>query len=186
MLLTTDWTSLNKSDVNIAFSELQHRIEHCINIVASLIQVIIPNHKIWREPWITKGLSKSMDKCALLYKNTLKHNTTQECIDKYKSYQNCLKKIKGKAKVNYFVQCCYALNLNMKQLWQLINNVIRKTSEKMNILEYLTVENIEYYGARDIANHFRKYYSELGDKLANIISTSKVSYQHYWKKMKIN
>ena len=56
----------------------------------------------------------------------------------------------------------------------------------MTKLEYITVDNIVYYGAREIANHFRKYYSELGAKLANTISNSKTSYQHYLEIIKIN
>ena len=103
--------------------------------MAPIKHVTISNHKIWREPWITKSLSKSMDKCAQLYKQTIKHSSNQKCIDKYKSYQNCLTKIKCKAKINYYFQHCYTLKSNMRKLWQLINNVIQKTIDKMTILD---------------------------------------------------
>ena len=94
LLLMTDWSNLHKSDVNIDFSELQNRIDNCINAVTPVKHVTISNHNIWREPWITKGLSKFMDKCAQLYKLSIKNISSQICIDKYKSYRNCLTKIK--------------------------------------------------------------------------------------------
>ena len=50
LLLTTDWTTLHKDNVNIAFSEFQNRVENCIDIIAPIKRVIIPNHKIWNEP----------------------------------------------------------------------------------------------------------------------------------------
>ena len=87
LLLMTDWSNLHKSDVNIAFSELQNRIDNCINAVASVKHVTISNHNIWREPWITKGLSKFMDKCAQLYKLSIKNNSSQICTAKYKPYR---------------------------------------------------------------------------------------------------
>ena len=49
LLLMTDWSNLHKLDVNIAFSELQNRIDNCINAVAPVKHVTISNHKIWRE-----------------------------------------------------------------------------------------------------------------------------------------
>ena len=81
MLLLTDWTTLHQTDVNIAFQEFQNRIESCLDTVAPLKQVIIPEHKIWREPWITKCLSNSMDKCIYLYKKTIKHNSTEKQVE---------------------------------------------------------------------------------------------------------
>ena len=68
LLLSTDWSTLNTTDINKSFTELQNRIDYCMNAITPLKTVTIPSHKAWREPWITKGLSKSMNKCTLLYK----------------------------------------------------------------------------------------------------------------------
>ena len=40
--------------------------------VAPPKNVKILGHKIWHDPWITKGISKSMNKCLKLYKTLLK------------------------------------------------------------------------------------------------------------------
>ena len=85
MLQSIDWNTLNKTDVNIAFRELQTKIENCLDIVALLKQCIIPEHKIWKAPWITKGLSNSMNKCNTLYKTYLKSNSTNRDEENYKN-----------------------------------------------------------------------------------------------------
>ena len=100
MLLTTNWLTLSQTDVNLAFHEFQNKIEACLDIVAPLQHSIIPEHKVWREPWITKGLSNSMDKCTSLYKMSLKHNSTKIQEEKYKTYRNCLTKLNAQQRLN--------------------------------------------------------------------------------------
>lgn len=148
--------------------------------------VKIPNHKIWRELWLTKGLSKSIYKCGQLYKTVIKNNSTQESIEKYKTYRNCLTQIKCKARATYYVQHCYALKSSIKKLWQLINNVIKHTHDKMSIIDHKTVNNIKYHEAKDVANQFGKFYSKIGAQLANTIKTTDHDYKYYLKKITPN
>ena len=54
-------------------------------------------------------------------------------------------KLKRNAKVNYYVNKCYSLKTNVKKLWQLINSIIKRTNDKTNLIDHITVNNIEYY-----------------------------------------
>ena len=168
MLFVIDWTTLHQSNVNLAFNQLQTIIE-CMDKIAPVKHVTIPSHKIWKEPWITKGLSKSMNTCTQLYKDTLKNNTPLEIRNKYKSYRNCLTKLKRNAKVNHYVNKCYSLESNVKKLWQLINSIIKRTNDKTNLIDHITVNNIEYYESKEVSNHFGKFYSKLGENVINSI-----------------
>ena len=102
----------------------------------------IPNHIIWLEQWITKGISKSMSKCVHLYKQSIKINALPDKEKKYKLYRNCLIKIKRKAKVDYYTKQCYALKSDTKKLWQLINRIINKSNDKSSVINYITVDKI--------------------------------------------
>ena len=76
-----DWTTLHQSNVNLAFNQLQTKIEECKDKISPVKHVTIPGHKIWKGPWITKGLSNSMNKCTqLYYKNTFKKMHHWTCI----------------------------------------------------------------------------------------------------------
>ena len=186
LLLQTDWSTLSTQDVNKSFSELQDRIEECMNAIAPLKTIKIPMHKAWHEPWITKGISNSMKHCTRLYKNSLKKDAIYENVSQYKNYRNCLTKIKRKAQTNYYINRCYALKSNMKKLWQLINNIIRQSNDKTSIIEYITVDNINYHDAKEISNQFGKYYSKLGEKLSQKLQTKNISITNYLEKIKTN
>ena len=185
MLQSIDWNTLNKTDVNIAFRELQTTIENCLDIVAPLKHCIIPEHKIWKAPWITKGLSNSMNKCNTLYKTYLKSNSTNRDEEKYKKYRNNLTKIKRNARVKYYTQQCYTLKSNMSKLWQLINDVIKKTNDKTGVIDYITIDNIKYYDTNIVSNRFASFYSKLGENLTKSIK-SKHSTSYYLKKISTN
>ena len=157
-----DWSTLHHSDVDVAFNQFQLKIEESMDKIAPYKHITIPNHKVWKEPWITKGLSNSMNKCTQLYKKTLIKNAPQQTYNRYKIYRNCLTKIKHNAKVSYYIQKCYSLKSNVKKLWQLINNIIKKTNDKTTLIDYITVNGIECYDPKEISNHFGKFYLKLG------------------------
>ena len=186
LLFSTDWTTLKNQDVNKSFSRLQTRIEECMNAVAPLKTMRIPMHKAWREPWVTKGISNSMNHCNHLYKKSLHNNAKHDAENRYKIYRNCLTKIKRIAKTNYYKERCYALKSNTKRLWQLINNIINKNNDKTTIIDHITVGNIRYYDAKDISDQFGIYYSELGGKLSKKLHGSEKAIKEYLTKIKPN
>ena len=141
-LLSMDWSQLNNSNVNTALEEFQYKIENCLDTIAPLKLKRIPLHKIWREQWITKGISNSMRKCLHLYKQSIKIDSSPDTVNKYKLYRNCLIKIKRQARIDYYTQQCYALKSDTKKLWQLINKIINKTNDKGSVINYITVDKI--------------------------------------------
>ena len=185
-LLSTDWTNLNNSNVNIALDEFQLKIEECLDSIAPLKIKMIPLHKIWHKQWITKGISNSMHKCTQLYKQSIKTNSSSNTLHKYKLYRNCLTRIKRKAKIDYYTQQCYALKSDTKKLWQLINKIINKTNDKDSVINYITIDKIRYYDAKSVADKFGKFYSTIGSKLANKIHETKPSINDYLKNIKTN
>ena len=164
---------------------MQTTIENCLDIVAPLKHCIIPEHKIWKAPWIMKGLSNSMNKCNTLYKTYLKSNSTNRDEENYQKYRNNLTKIKRNARVKYYTQQCYTLKSHMSKLWQLINDVIKKTNDKTGVIDYITIDNIKYYDTNIVSNRFASFYSKLGENLTKSIK-AKHSTSYYFKKISTN
>ena len=184
--MTTEWSQLHSTDVNKAFQEFQNKLHYCLDKIAPIKRQIIPSHKIWHEPWITKGLARSMDKCQQLYKITpRKHHTPHDEI-KYKNYRNRLTKIKRNVKTEYYNRCCYTLKYNIKQLWKLINGIINKTNDKSNAIDCIKVNKLDYYKAKEVPNHFGQFYSELGANLANRINNKNLNISKYLSKIPRN
>ena len=46
LLLSTNWSTLNTPDINKSFSELQNRIEECMDAITPLKTIKIPRHKV--------------------------------------------------------------------------------------------------------------------------------------------
>ena len=47
-------------------------------------------------------------------------------------------------------------------MWQLINQINGKISNKACVIEYLRIDNIKYFTGKDISNQFAKYFSRVG------------------------
>ena len=188
-LYNSNWSALNRNNVNIAFKDFTNIINTALDQIAPIKTTRIPCHKIWQEPWLTSGIIRSMNKSLKLYKKSIKHTATLKDIEKYKTYRNALTKIKRKAKEDYYIKQCYSLKSNTKKLWQLINHIISKTHDKTNIISSIKVDNIEYHDSKNIANCFGKYYSSIGHTLAKSINNNnhnKLSPQHFLSKISPN
>ena len=116
LLLSTDWSTLSTKDVNKSFAAFQDRIEDCMNAISPLKTITILKHKIWHEPWITKGISNSMNYCMHLYKKCLKVDASSESEIRYKNYRNCLTKIKRKARMDYYTTEMLCLKIQHEKI----------------------------------------------------------------------
>ena len=63
---------------------------------------------------------------------------------------------------------------NMTKLWQLINNLINRTNDKSAIIEAIKIDNLLVNDPKKIANHFGEYFSTVGEKYANKISSPRI------------
>ena len=54
------------------------------------------------------------------------------------------------------------------------------------MIDYITVNGIEYYDPNEISNHFGKFYSKLGENVVKSIHKSKLTPNHYLNKIQIN
>ena len=186
-LSNVDWVgTLRAQDVNQNFSCLNNIINMTIDEIAPRHTVkVSPKHR-FVEPWMTTSLERSANKKHCLYKKTLHVNCTQVDITNYKAYRNVYNRVKRRAQEQYYRQKALDFKKNTRKLWQLINNVIQKRSYAGSIIPYITVDGIQISNPSDIANNFGKFYSTLGENLAQNIPRSKVSVNDYLAKIPQN
>ena len=134
-------------------------------------------------PWITKGIKRSISKQKLLYKISLETNNILG-VEKYKNYRNSLAKLKRASKTLYYYSKCEKHKNNMKQLWQIINKISGKTTNKMNIVSCLTVEGIKTQEAKLICQTFAEKFSSVGKTYANKIKKPNKDPSYYMNKIK--
>ena len=71
-------------------------------------------------------------------------------------------------------------------MWELINKVIGKTSDKSNVISYIKVNDIDIINEKEIANEFGKYFSTVRKTFASQIQTPNHGITHYIDKITRN
>ena len=137
-------------------------------------------------PWLSNNIKRCINKNKELYKTSLASKSDKIAHVIYKEYNKVLTKVKRAAKISYFKNKCMELKGNGAKLWNLINNTVKKSTNKKQIIDKLKVGNIELTKAEEIANEFAKYYSTIGSKLMNKVKSSKIPVDKYINKIESN
>ena len=83
-------------------------------------------------------------------------------VNKYREYRSMLQRLQRHSKQMYMHQRCTEFKSNTKKLWGLINNVIKKSTKKTDLVSTLTIEGLEVHHGKQIANEFGKFFSAVG------------------------
>ena len=179
-ILAENWEEkLNNTNTNESFTIFQHTIHKHLNDLAPLKTVKIPPNRIIKDDWMTPGLLKCTQKQRKLYEATLVQDKNEIAYSTYKNYRNNLTRILRKTKEAYYETKCTEFKRNTKKLWQMINRITNKTSNKSTLIEYLKICNLEIHNAKEISTEFAKYFSSIGKKYANNIDPSVTSIHSY-------
>ena len=108
-----------------------------------------------------------------MYVKTIKPSVTNSDIIRYKNYKKILDKLKRSAKILYYHTKCSKFKSNVKKLWDLINHVIGKASDKSSVISHIKVNEIEILNEKAIANKFGQYFSNVGKEFAGRVKDSK-------------
>ena len=177
--------ALNKCDINTAFETLHSSITDCIDEVSPEKEIPVSTNHTHCEPWMSKGLRNCSKKQLALHKHLLVMKSITDC-EKYKEYRIAFKKIKCRAKKDYYYNQCIEFKSNTKKLWQMVNNITGKVSNKRTIIDSLRIDSIEYTNRKAVSDQMCKYFSTIGHKFASKIPSSVVSIEDYNKKINKN
>ena len=129
-------------------------------------------------PWITKGLLKSIRKKNSLYKRFLAKPTSYR-ENLYKSYKNKLTHSLRVAKRLYYNKKLYEYKSNAKSTWKLLNDLINRKKSKCKLPSYFKSNEEEILNPTHIANRFCEYFTNIGPDLAKSIPASDKSHRSF-------
>ena len=187
LLSNYDWHSiLEKEETNEAFNTFHTILQNALDTICPIHKIKLTKSKIRKEPWITTGLQKCIRKQKLLYKQQLMEINVETKRRKYLDYRNTLNKVLRRTKENYYKQKCIDFRNNSAKLWKMINRITSKENDKTNCIEYLKIENINYYDSKVIAEEFGKFFSTVGNKFAHSVPTSMTNIGDYIQRIPMN
>ena len=138
------------------------------------------------EPWITKGIVRSMGKLKQLYIKMLKNKENTTDIEKYKAYRRILQQVKRKTKMHYYRSRCKEFKNNTRKLWSVINTITGRTKKKETIIESLKIDNIKTRNSTKITNELSSYFANVGRQFADKIPSGKHDIKYYLQKIPPN
>lgn len=125
-----------------------------------------------QSPWITRGLLKSSKKKQRLYEKFLKKRTSVN-EEKYKIYKNMFNCLKLKAKKAYYSERIKKSSQNIKEQWNVINEMMGKTKLKTtNLPQRLIVGDESVTEKLSIAEKFNEFFVKVGPNLASSLPAS--------------
>ena len=163
-------TELGNLETEDCFNKFHDILLETIDKVAPIKIKTVSHKKLIRDPWITTGLMTSLTKQRRLYRAQLGCGNTVPA-HKYKEYRNLLKKLVRKSKQEYLRSKCEEYKQNGKKLWQLINRVIGKTSNKKHIINSLRIDGTVQQDSTAISAELCSFFSSVGENYANKINS---------------
>ena len=132
---------------------------------------------------ITKSIRKSSKKKQKLYERFLKKRTPQN-EQQYKNYKNLFETIKKKAKKIYYSKKLLKCTGDIKKTWNVMKDIIGKAKLKStNFPCKLTINKVDVYNKREIADAFNDFFTNIGQKLASQIPESSKTFKTYINKV---
>ena len=185
-LVNETWEIDENRDINESSNIFDNKLTSLVELHLPVITRNVSPHNFRREPWLNDGIIRCIQKCKKYYKATLLKSATEASICQYEDYRNVLNTIKRYSKLNYYQEKCTEFKRNTTKLWPLINNIITRTNDKFGIVESIKIGNLQVNDPKKIANHFGEYFSTVGEKYANKISSPRININTYLDKINRN
>ena len=134
--------------------------------------------------WITNGIIRSIKYRDTLYKKVkcLSQDSNEYSILKtnLKTYNCILNKSIRQAKNIYFYNVFERYKNDSRNTWKTINSILNAGKSKKDFPTFFTINDIQVTSETQIADHFNKFFVDIGPKLASSLNSSGLpSYQSY-------
>ena len=182
-----DWMHcLEDKSTNEAYACFHQKTQELLDNICPLKEIKIRPSKILRDPWMIPGLLKCNQKKRLLYKRHIADPNHQLKHDNYRTYRNKLQQILRRTKEDYYKKKCKDYKRNLSKLWKVINKITHKMNDKSSAVEYLRIDNMDYYETKIITEEFAKHFATVGKKYANEIKTPQHNFDYYLRQITQN
>ena len=181
-LFSVTWDEVrNCDDPNEAYKQFFNIFNSTYDIYFPKVFVRLKTKHI-QSPWITKGIVKSSKRKQKLYEKFLKHRTRATELA-YKSYKNLFESLKKKAKKKYYSEKISKYKHDSKKTWSIMKELIGKIKFKSsNLPRRITVNEVDIFDKRKIANEFNSFFTNIGSKLASKIPNASTTFESYINK----
>ena len=160
---------MNKSNPNVVFSRFMQVLNNTYNDDCP-VKITTYTRKTKRndKPWLTRGLKNACIKKNNLYLAFLK-DRSELTESRYKKYKTKLTKLLRLEKKNYYRKKLEDCKTNTRETWKILNNIIGKRKSETKYSNEFCVGENRVLESKEIANHFNKFFVDIGTNLSSFI-----------------
>ena len=152
----------------MVFQSFYSKISEIVDKHAPVRQLTRKEVKSLAKPWVTEGIKKSIKLKQKLYQNYLKSGSSYY-LTKYRYYRNRISFLIKQSKQNYYYDYFKLNDKNIKNIWTGIKQIITLKSKGVNQITNIVDGNQTFTNPKEIASAFNKFFSSIGEKLADSI-----------------
>ncbi|XP_069189276.1 uncharacterized protein [Procambarus clarkii] len=164
----------NIVDINLAVQSFLQKTLSLYNTHCPMLTKQVTTKRL-NNPWLTKGILKSINKKHDLEKKYRLGIVSKEFS---KNYSLLLSKIIRRAKTKYYEDKFTQIKSNIKQTWRTISQILG-SKKSLNNKPTLLSNNDGQLSASDSAIEFNRFFSSIGSSLANDIPSSSTDINDY-------
>jgi len=164
------------NDSSVAFRQFSALLVEKFNYYCPIKTKTISPKKLLK-PWITPNILQLMKRRDNLYRL---HRNGVIPLDTCKRYRNFVTKEIKKSKKQYFTDVFNRYTNDTKKTWNIINNILRPSNNKLNskIKEIISNNNI-YTDKGEIANTMNSYFCNIGKNINDSINDNGINPTEY-------
>ncbi len=132
LLNDTNWQFDENMTADEMFDIITTKVNEYVDTSAPLQVVSIPSHKVIREKWMTKDISKSTNKLHNLRLNTIQ----------VRQFRNAHNRSVRLAKSSYYGNLLRDYKYDMVKTWRLLNKLTGKGNVRSTLPEYFNVNGV--------------------------------------------
>ena len=171
-LLHHDWSNLHMIDVNSVYEYLSAMLSKYINETCPEKTKVISSRQCFIEPWLNVNIMRYNKKCKKLFLKSINApNDTN--MKRYRDYRCILNKIKRVERAQYYETTFHKIGNNMKNMWSVLNGLIKKTNNKTDI-ETLLVNGTKITDKKKIVDSMNEHFVNIGKK-----TQEQVNFENY-------
>ena len=145
---------------------------------APVKQVSRNKERLFKKPWISRGILKSIKIKHTMYKTHFLSKDPVK-VNEFKKYSNRLNYLKSISKKAYFCKHFDLCKGNLKATWKLIGTLIKRKTKGQTTPLRIVRNKKTYTNNDDIADQFNKHFINVGPYLAGKIANSSVNPTRY-------
>ena len=162
-LLHHNWYTLRYMNVNESYAYLVHIIETFLNEFCPYKEFRITTKNYVTEPWVSIKLLKYTRKCKRLFNKTQGKSSTSKEVEHYLNYRRTLNRLKRYCKRTFYKDLFTKIGKNTKNLWSVLNGLLRKLNNKSEIVS-LIVDGNEVSCPSKLPNLMNQHFTNIGTK----------------------